>query len=103
MTTASPPASVRVPAASSSSSSRKSDAANRPCSSSDFNSAPSKDEAPAITIRIDFRSRDMGSRGSRDEAMPQQAHDVQGHAGSSIPCGEEKQNLLGPSPHCGAE
>ena len=35
------------------------DAANRPCSSRDFSSAPSKDEAPAITIRVDSRSRDM--------------------------------------------
>src|SRR5215471_21696754 len=60
ITAASPPASVRVPAAVSSSSRRKSEAAKRLSSSRDFSSAPRRDEAPAMTIRRDSRGIVMG-------------------------------------------
>src|SRR5438046_6976008 len=56
MTAGSPPASVSVPAAPSSSSSRKSQPANLLSSSNDFSSAPSSEDAPVITIRLDSRS-----------------------------------------------
>src|SRR2546430_7850820 len=56
----SPPASVNVPAATSSSTSRKSHAAKRLSSSNDFSSVPSSEDAPAITMRLRSEERRVG-------------------------------------------
>src|SRR6266478_9801393 len=61
---ASPPASVSIPAKVSSSTRRKSDAAKRLSSRSAFSSAPSREEAPAMTILRDSR----GVATDQDEA-----------------------------------
>src|SRR5215471_5071811 len=66
ITVASPPASVKVPAASSSSSNRKSQPANLLSSSKDFSSAPRSEDAPAITIRWDSRSMEGMNHAVRD-------------------------------------
>src|SRR5712672_2782780 len=78
MTAGSPPASVSVPATVSSSTNERSQLANRLSSRRDFSSAPSGEEAPAITIRWESLEADMKSRGPRrSNAMAEDANDLQ--------------------------
>src|SRR5260221_3012553 len=73
MTAASPAASVSVPTDGSSSTRRKSEAAKRDSSRRDLSSAPRREEAPAMTMRVEAMScqlkiiREAGRRSEKWE------------------------------------
>src|ERR1700676_337851 len=94
MMAGSPAASVSVPTAISSSSKEKSHPAKRLSSRSDLSSAPSREDAPAITMRWDTRARGMNSRGPGNHALPDDAHELQDDATGRIArCGNHQNNF----------
>src|SRR5438552_5525379 len=127
MTAASPAASVSVPTDRSSSTSPKSEAAKRDSSRRDLSSAPRREEAPAMTMRVEAMScqlkiiREAGRRskrwegrfglksvllrdagGSRGEPVAEKTDEMESNAGYGVGAGEEHQRDLRKLPDDGA-
>src|SRR5689334_22516289 len=102
MTAGSPPASVKVPAAVSSSTREISHPAKRLSSSKDFSSAPRREEAPAITMRWESRGVDIESRGARrSDAIAERANKLQNQTAYDVKGREKSQDDFGIFPDDG--